>query len=170
MAPLAMAVMSMVGSAGAAAAAGASTLAGTVSSALAGSATALSSLQSGFSIASAFGTIAGGIVEDQEYQLQARSERLQAEREALAIKDETLKKIGDSRVAFGASGVTLASASPVDNTLYGQSDREMALARSAGRLKANQARIRGKASLISSVTNAAGQLGNSATSIANRGV
>jgi hypothetical protein len=176
MAPLAIAVMGMIGTAGAAAAtagtalvAGASTLAGTVGTALAGSATALGSLQGAFTIASAFGSIASGMVGMAESEVQARGEKLQAEREALAIRDETLKKIGDNRVAFGASGVTLASSDPVEMTLYGQTERETTLALSGGRLRASQARARGNAGMLAAATDALGSVGNYATSVANRG-
>lgn len=166
---LAVAAMSMIGTAGTAIATGASTLAGTVGSALATTSTALGSLQGGFTIASAFGSLASGMVGMAESEVQARGETLQAEREALAIREETLKKIGDSRVAFGASGVTLASSDPVEATLYGQTEREMALARSGGRLRSSQARARGSAGMLAAVTDALGTVGNYATSVANRG-
>jgi hypothetical protein len=171
---IAMAAMAMIGSAGTAVATGATTvassLAGAASSALAGSASALTSMQGAFSIASAMGSLVGGAVDMAESGLQARAERMQGEREALAIREETLKKIGDSRVAFGASGVSLASSSPVEAGLNSQSSREMGLARSGGRLNAGRARIRGVASLVSSVNDAASTMASYGMSTAARGV
>jgi hypothetical protein len=151
---LAVAAMAMMGGGGA------------VAGGLAGAA---GMMQGAMTAASVFSSLVGGSIDYSEAQLQARAAKMQGEREALAIREETLKKIGDSRVAFGASGVTLDSALPVEGTLQSQSSREMSLARSSGRLNASRARIRGAARLVGAAGDAVGTAGTYATSVANRG-
>lgn len=163
---MAIAVMGMMGS-GSAVAGGAAAAGGLTTAA--GGAGMLGMLQGAMTIGSVFASIAGGQAEKADFELQARAQGMQAEREALAIREETLKKIGDSRVAFGASGVTLASSNPVEDTLYGQSSREISLARSGGRINASRSKARGSSAMLAAVTDAMGTAGNYAGSVANRG-
>jgi hypothetical protein len=164
---IALAAIGMIGSTGTAVAGGLSAAATSAVGAVSG-ASALTLLQGGFTAASVLGSLAGGYADQTDYNLQARQETLQAEREALAIREETLKKIGDARVAFGASGVTLASADPIEGTLNSQADREISLSQSGGRLASSRMRGRGSSAMLAAASDALGAGGNFAASVANR--
>lgn len=183
---LAIGMMSLIGGSAAAggAAAGATSLAswlaGTTavnaagatvfSGAAAGGASALSMLQGAFTAASVLGSLGSGLVGLGEADQQARATEMTAERQALEIRRETLKKIGDSRAAFAASGVTLASSAPVEASLTSQGAREEEVARLGGRISSGQIRLRGTASLLSSSIDALDTMARGTTSIAKRGV
>ena len=130
---------------------------------MAAGSTALSAVQSGFSVMSAISTVLGGVAGYNSHNnqaafadLEAENERLGAEAEALRIRREMVKRVGDARVAYAASGQDVSGAGEVVDSLYSQAAFETAMARSGGAMRAagrgaqaDSLRSQGTASLIS---------------------
>jgi hypothetical protein len=131
--------------------------------------TALSILQGAASAASVLATVAGGAQMGAEAKMQASAAELQAREQALRIRREELEKIGAARVAFAASGVSLASAGQVENALERDSLFEQNLVRSSGSVQASQIRLRGRGSLLTAYGNAAGTVASTGIDLVRRG-
>jgi hypothetical protein len=131
--------------------------------------TALSILEGAASAASVLATVAGGVSANAEAKMQASAAELQAREQALRIQREELEKIGAARVAFAASGVSLASGAQVENALERDSLFEQNLVRSSGSVQASQIRLRGRGSLVAAAGKAAGTVADTSISLARRG-
>lgn len=129
----------------------------------------LSIAQGALTAGSILASLAGGVMGNSEAKLQATATELQARDEALRIKREELQKIGAARVAFGASGVSLASGDPIEADLRQQSQFETALTRNSGRVAASQIRLRGRAGLVEAAAKAMGTGANYAIDLRTRG-
>jgi hypothetical protein len=171
------AFMSMFGSAAAAgagagmagaSAAGAAAFQAGATAATAGS-TALSILQGGATALSILSTIGGGLMAHEEAKLQASADEIETRDRARRIREEELGKIGEARVAFGASGTGLGSAGQVEAGLARDAAFERELERTSGRVRQGQIKLRGRASLVSSLGSAAGTAGNYAIDLRRRG-
>ena len=106
-------------------------------------------LQAGTSIYSAYSTVQAGKAQARTAQINAEMAALEAQREDLQgtqkeieIKRETLKRIGQSRVAFGASGLDISSASSVEDAVSSESDFAIKIAKSNAERRAAAARAK----------------------------
>lgn len=95
-------------------------------------------------------------------RLNARSEELKSEAQAIEIQRDLVRKIGANRVAFAASGLDVSSSSAIEGSLRDQAQFQTDLARTSGdmaaasrRMQAGNAELQGYSSLIA----AAGKLG-----------
>lgn len=152
-----------------AAAATAATAAGTVATAGSG---LLSGLQGAATIASMVASIYGGAAayrsgKDQAMfaNLDAETARIEGEAKALEIRREMVKRVGDTRVAFAASGLDISSGADVEGALTDEADFQIAnaqgtasMTRSGQLAKAAAERSKGEASLVTSLAKA-GQYG-----------
>lgn len=153
--------------AGASAASAASWAAGT-SVAAAGS-TTLSLLQGALTAGSVLTSLAGGVIANNEADMQASATALQSREQALRIREEELQKIGAARVGFAASGVTLGSGAAIENQIEGDSAFERGLARRTGDIAARQIRLRGRGSLVQAAGDALGSVASTAIDLRRRG-
>lgn len=119
--------------------------------------------------------IQGGQQADMA-ELQGKSDYLASEEEALRIRQDLVKKVGQARVAFAASGLDISSAGAVENDLTNQADFETQMAEANGQSRLLQSRMRAQAyrtgadfDLAGSVLKAGGQLAGYGLDIAKRG-
>lgn len=159
------------------------TAAGVTTGLAAAGSTALTVLQGVATAGSVLATLSGGMAARSEAKTNARLAEMQgeqdyidAERRSLAIRRETLKKVGDARVAFAGSGLDISSADAIVGSLEAQGDYETGVERSSAQMRklqagmrAKQYRASGQADLIGSVAKAVGQGANLGIDIANRG-
>lgn len=132
----------------------------------------LSTLQGGFSVASAVSSLLGGVSSYNDAQskgkfaeIDAEMERLKGEDQANRIKREMLQRVGDARVAYAGSGQDVSGAGDIEASLRTQAGHETELALSGASLrhsaslaKAAQLRSQGTAGLLSGAVKAGGQL------------
>lgn len=109
---------------------------------------------------SAYSTLQSGQAQARTAQINAELAALEAQREDLAgtqkeieIKRETLKRIGQSRVAFGASGLDISSASSVEDAINDESSFAITIAKSNAERRAAAARAK-SGLLMSQASNA----------------
>lgn len=159
------------------------TAAGAATGLAAAGSTALTVLQGVATAGSVLATLSGGLAARGEAKTNARLAEMQgeqdyidAERRALAIRRETLKKVGDARVAFAGSGLDISSADAVVGNLEAQGDYETGVERSSAQmrklqagLRARQYRASGNADLIGAVARSAGAIADTGIDIAKRG-
>lgn len=161
-------------------AAGATVFSG--ASALAGS-TALSVLSGVLTAGSMLSTIAGGAAAVSEAEtnaalqgLQGTQEVLASEETALRIKRDLLKKVGETRVAFAGSGLTIGSGAEVERDLTNQADFETGIERTNATIRRAQAKARQKTyrdsatmSLVGAAGKILGQAGSYGVDLVKRG-
>lgn len=159
------------------------TAAGVTTGLAAAGSTALTVLQGVATAGSVLSTLAGGFSASAEgktnaqlAQMQGEQDYIDAERRALAIRRETLKKVGDARVAFAASGLDVSSSDAVVGDLQSQGNYETGVERKSAEmrklqagLRARQYRASGDANLIGSVARSIGTAANYGIDIASRG-
>lgn len=150
-------------------AAGAAEAAGWVTTVSSASSGALSTLSGVLTAGSVLTSLAGGISNYSEAQLQASATELQTRDKVLRIKEEELQKVGAARVAFAASGVSLGTSAQVEDDLANQADYESRLTRASGRQEAATIRARGSNSLLTAAGDALGTAASYAIDLRRRG-
>lgn len=151
----ATAFMGMVSTGAATGAAGAATAATAAGAAAAGGTAAgigsmgLGLLQGAVSAVSLISATLGGLASKQSSDaraqfadLDAHSERLNAQAEALRIKRDYLTKVGAARVAFAGSGLDISSGGAIEDSLKSQAEYEIGRTEAGGELRAAQSTAR----------------------------
>lgn len=186
---LAATVLSMIGSAaasgaGAIASAGSSLIAALPGLGGAGATAAgLSSLQGVGTVAQAVTSILGGagglmtgLNNARMTDINARSEGLASEAQAVAIERDLVKKIGANRVGYAAAGLDISSGGDIEEALRDQARHQTVMAETSGQMaaagrrgQAASQRVGGYMSLVEGLGKAAGAVGKYKLDIAKRG-
>lgn len=168
---------------GAAGASAATWAAGTTVSAAAAGSSVLGTLSTVASIGSMAAGIMGGVMSYRDAQMQADVARMDAEgdvlasrEQALRIRREAVERIGQNRVAVAASGLSLAAADPIEDSIASQMQFEAGLVSDRGmysslrkRAVASRLSERGTSAMLSAAGNVLGQGIDAGIAVGRRG-
>lgn len=100
---------------------------------------------------SAGASIVGGLQQQQQYDLSAKSIELQGRREAIANKEQLMRTMSSNYVAAAASGISGATIERTQESSIQATHFSNAELKSASKLKGNQTRMQGKQAAIGGV-------------------
>lgn len=143
----------------------------------------LSSLQTGMNAASALTSLFSGVAgRSSNYNrasfmdMNASQDRLAAEAAAIEIERERVKRVGETRVAFAASGQLTSSGADIERALADDAARKTSLTRASGdataagrRAQAASLRSQGDADLLTGSVKAWSTWANNDLSLRRRG-